>query len=59
MRPVSNLEANMDLLTENLFKGFLISSVIALGFSYVLAQFQVNRINRMKKSHKTDFRRKL
>ncbi|WCG23260.1 HAMP domain-containing sensor histidine kinase [Vagococcus lutrae] len=52
MQPVSNLEANMDLLTENLFKGFLISSVIALGFSYVLAQFQVNRINRMKKATK-------
>lgn len=51
-QPVSVVEENTDAITENLFRGFLISSLVALVFSYVLAQFQVNRINRMKKATK-------
>lgn len=49
-QPIKTIENSMRGLTENLFKGFLISSIIALIFSYVIAQFQVNRINRMKKA---------
>lgn len=50
LQPTSNIENSMSGLTENLFKAFLISSIFSLIFSYMLAQFQVNRINRMKKA---------
>lgn len=50
LQPIKYIEKSMEDLIENLFKGFLISSVIALIFSYIFAKFQVNRINRMKKA---------
>ncbi|WEG73020.1 sensor histidine kinase [Vagococcus intermedius] len=50
LQPIKYMEQSMKALIENLFKGFLISSVIALFFSYGIARFQVNRINRMKKA---------
>lgn len=50
LQPTSNITNSMSGLTENLFKAFLISSIFSLLFSYMLAQFQVNRINRMKKA---------
>lgn len=52
VQPLSTLERSLQMLTDNLFKGFLISSIIALVFSYFIAKFQVNRINRMKKATK-------
>lgn len=48
IQPLSNLEDSISVLTGNLFKGFLLSSFIALFISYALAKFQVNRINRMR-----------
>lgn len=42
----------MNAVTLNLFKGFIISSVIALIISYFYASMQVRRINRMKKATK-------
>ena len=51
-QPNSNIEESVGLLTQNLFKGFIISTVIALIISYILAKFQVNRINRMRKATK-------
>lgn len=49
-QPYTNIEDNVNSLTQNLFKGFIISSVVALFISYGLAQFQVNRINRIRKA---------
>lgn len=50
VQPVAYMENSIHDLTSNLFKAFLISSIIALVFSYLFAKFQVNRINRMKKA---------
>lgn len=50
LQPIEYMENSIHDLTSNLFKAFLISSVIALMFSYIFAKFQVNRINRMKKA---------
>ena len=50
LQPIKNIETSMRSLTDNLFKGFLLSSIIALFFSYMIAQFQVNRISRMKRA---------
>ena len=47
-QPNSMIEENVGMLTQNLFKGFIISTIIALAISYILAKFQVNRINRMR-----------
>ena len=47
-QPNSTIEESVGLLTQNLFKGFIISTIIALIISYILAKFQVNRINRMR-----------
>lgn len=49
-QPSSNIEKSVSSVTQNLFKGFIISTVIALIISYILAKFQVNRINRMRKA---------
>lgn len=49
-QPNSNIEESVGTLTQNLFKGFIISTIIALVISYILAKFQVNRINRMRKA---------
>ncbi len=51
-QPNSSIEESVGLLTQNLFKGFIISTVIALIISYILAKFQVNRINRMRTATK-------
>ncbi|UDM79877.1 sensor histidine kinase [Vagococcus fluvialis] len=51
-QPNSYIEESVGMLTQNLFKGFIISTVIALIISYILAKFQVNRINRMRKATK-------
>ncbi|WP_086348074.1 sensor histidine kinase [Candidatus Enterococcus clewellii] len=49
-QPAKNVSDSVAQVTSNLFKGFLISSVIALFVSYGLAAFQVKRINRMRKA---------
>ena len=51
-QPNSSIEESISVLTQNLFKGFIISTFIALIISYILAKFQVNRINRMRKATK-------
>lgn len=51
-QPNSSIEESVSILTQNLFKGFIISTVIALIISYILAKFQVNRINRMRRATK-------
>ena len=52
MQPNSNIEESVSSLTQNLFKGFIISTIVALIISYILAKFQVNRINRMRRATK-------
>ena len=47
-QPASNIDKSVNELTQNLFKGFILSTLIALLISYILAKFQVNRINRMR-----------
>lgn len=48
MQPLKNTEQNIQVIVSNLLKGFLLSTIVALFVSYVLAKFQVNRINRMR-----------
>lgn len=49
-QPVSSVEGSLKNLTGNMLKGFFLSIIIALIVSYILAKFQVNRINRMRKA---------
>jgi signal transduction histidine kinase len=49
-KPTRYIQESMEPVMSNLFKGFLLSSVVAFLISYFFAQFQVNRINRMKKA---------
>lgn len=49
-QPASNINKSVSSLTQNLMRGFLISSIIAVIISYAYAKFQVNRINRMRKA---------
>lgn len=49
-QPVSNLEKSLEPTTTNLLKGFMISSIVAVFISYGFANFQVRRINRMRKA---------
>ena len=51
-QPAKNISDSVNSVTLNLFKGFIISSVIALIISYFYASMQVRRINRMKKATK-------
>lgn len=51
-QPAGNIAKTMLPLKENLIKGFVISSVVALVLSYFLASYQVKRINRLKKATK-------
>lgn len=51
-QPAKNISDSVNAVTLNLFKGFIISSVIALIISYFYASMQVRRINRMKKATK-------
>lgn len=49
-QPNSSIESSISALTGNLFKGFILSTIISLFISYILAKFQVNRIDRMRKA---------
>lgn len=49
-QPAKNITDSVNSVTYNLFKSFIISSVIALIISYFYATMQVRRINRMKKA---------
>ncbi|KAF1297482.1 two-component sensor histidine kinase [Enterococcus sp. JM4C] len=51
-QPAKNIEDSVRAFTYNLFKGFIISSIIALIVSYVFAAFQVKRITRMRAATK-------
>lgn len=51
-QPAKNVSDSMDAITSNLFKGFIISSIVGLILSYFFASFQVKRINRMRKATK-------
>lgn len=51
-QPATNLEESAKSLNMNLFKGFIISSIVALIISFFYASIQVRRINRMKKATK-------
>lgn len=48
-RPVSLIEASVKDLTRNLLTAFLVSSLLAIIFSFIFSQYQVNRINLLKK----------
>lgn len=48
--PNSHIRNSVKSMTDNLFKGFVISISISLIMSYLLARMQVNRIDRMKKA---------
>lgn len=51
-QPAKNVSNSVDAITANLFKGFIISSIVGLILSYFFASFQVKRINRMRKATK-------
>lgn len=51
-QPAKNVEDTVNDFTGNLFKGFIISGIVAFIISYFYASFQVRRINRMKKATK-------
>ncbi|MBO0439485.1 sensor histidine kinase [Candidatus Enterococcus ikei] len=51
-QPAKNVSDSVDAITGNLFKGFIISSIVGLILSYFFASFQVKRINRMRKATK-------
>lgn len=51
-QPADNIRKAMIPFTENLIKGFIISSFAAVLLSYFLAQYQVKRINRLKAATK-------
>ncbi|WP_086444503.1 sensor histidine kinase [Candidatus Enterococcus lemimoniae] len=51
-QPAKNVSDSVDAITANLFKGFIISSIVGLILSYFFASFQVKRINRMRKATK-------
>ncbi|QIL46248.1 HAMP domain-containing histidine kinase [Vagococcus coleopterorum] len=52
LQPIEYMEKSIKDLTQNLFKAFLVSSVVALIVSYLLAKVQVKRINGMKRATK-------
>ncbi|EOH98685.1 sensor histidine kinase [Enterococcus haemoperoxidus ATCC BAA-382] len=51
-QPAKNVSNSVNAITANLFKGFIISSIVGLILSYFFASFQVKRINRMRKATK-------
>lgn len=51
-QPAGNIKKSMEPIKQNLLKGFIISSVVALVLSYFLASYQVKRINRLKQATK-------
>lgn len=51
-QPAKNVSDSVNAITANLFKGFIISSIVGLILSYFFASFQVKRINRMRKATK-------
>jgi signal transduction histidine kinase len=51
-QPAKNVADSVAAVTKNLGKGFIFSVIVALILSYFVANFQVNRINRMRKATK-------
>lgn len=51
-QPANNVDESVKSVMADLFKGFLISSIIALIFSYGYASFQMKRINSLRKATK-------
>lgn len=51
-QPAKNVADSVNAVTKNLIKGFVFSVIVALILSYFFANFQVNRINRMRKATK-------
>lgn len=51
-QPAKNVADSVSAVTTNLVKGFIFSIIVALFLSYFFANFQVNRINRMRKATK-------
>jgi len=51
-QPAKNVTDSVNAVTKNLIKGFVFSVIVALILSYFFANFQVNRINRMRKATK-------
>lgn len=51
-QPAKNIEKTLNPLIQNLIKGFVISTFVALFLSYILANYQMKRINRLKKATK-------
>ncbi|MDN6640989.1 MAG: ATP-binding protein [Tetragenococcus sp.] len=45
-----NVKDSVAEFTNNLFKGFILSVIVALIISFIYAKFQVRRINRMKEA---------
>ncbi|HLR91675.1 MAG TPA: HAMP domain-containing protein, partial [Atopostipes sp.] len=46
-RPMTHIEHSMDELTENVFKAFLLSTVIAIIMSLLFSYYLVKRVNRL------------
>ncbi|MFD1441579.1 sensor histidine kinase [Lacticaseibacillus hegangensis] len=46
--PVDNIQSSLRRTEYNLFIAFLLSLLVAIVLSYVLARYQVNRINRLR-----------
>lgn len=51
-QPATNVENSVNAIRSNLFKGFIIASLLAILVSYFFASRQLNRINRMRKATK-------
>ncbi|MEO1769644.1 sensor histidine kinase [Candidatus Enterococcus ferrettii] len=51
-QPAGNVKDSVELVTSDLFKGFVVTSVVAIFVSYFLATRQVQRINRMRSATK-------
>lgn len=52
IQPLSDISSSVRILTVNFFKGVILSVFIGLIVSYLLARFQVNRINRIRSATK-------
>ncbi|GCF95734.1 two-component sensor histidine kinase [Enterococcus florum] len=51
-QPAKNVDSSVKLVTSDLFKGFIVASVVATFVSYYFAVTQVKRINRMRSATK-------
>lgn len=52
LKPISNIDTDIKILVSNFLKGGILAILIALVVGYILAKFQVNRINRMRTATK-------